>query len=214
MAGRRLVDAAKLFNASKSVVQQHLKLRSQQLDVYSRTSTLAKAAKTQTDRVTLTLEAAIALSHRLNEGVPKYASAAAQQRSGLQTGDIPRNESFRETGLRRDVEAGIEQDHRYDASGNNRKQSPAEEELSVLQEDVIRRPLPDRTIPMAGVSFDNDTRGQDTSNKRTVPEPPTKPSAEAHGREEKVDEGITPIGSNASTMPIPDQPAGTLRRPH
>ena len=60
MAGRRLIDAAKLFNASRSIVKQHINLRSQQLDVYSKTSILAKTVKNQTDRVTLTAKAAVA----------------------------------------------------------------------------------------------------------------------------------------------------------
>lgn len=73
MAGRRLIDAWKLLSASRGVAQQHLRLRSQQLDVYSKTSSLAKAARSQTDRITLTLEAARVLSQRLNEEPPKHA---------------------------------------------------------------------------------------------------------------------------------------------
>ncbi|KAL5121705.1 hypothetical protein ACEQ8H_000392 [Pleosporales sp. CAS-2024a] len=70
MAGRRLVDAAKLFTASKSISQKHVALRSTQLDAFTKTSQLAKALKNQTDRVTRTAAAAIALSKRFSEDAP------------------------------------------------------------------------------------------------------------------------------------------------
>ena len=77
MAGRRLVDAAKLFNASKSVAQKHIALRSSQWDAYNKTSSLAKAVKSQTDRVTLTAAAAIALSQ-----LQRRSSLLRESRSG------------------------------------------------------------------------------------------------------------------------------------
>ncbi|RMY93217.1 hypothetical protein D0862_09277 [Hortaea werneckii] len=72
MAGRRLIDAAKLFGASGNVAKQHLAVRRQQWDVYSRTSTLAKAVKNQTDRVTVTAAAAFELAKRFNETGPSW----------------------------------------------------------------------------------------------------------------------------------------------
>ncbi|GAB1744691.1 hypothetical protein NU219Hw_g2230t1 [Hortaea werneckii] len=72
MAGRRLIDAAKLFGASGNVAKQHLAVRRQQWDVYSRTSTLAKAVKNQTDRVTVTAAAALELAKRFNETGPSW----------------------------------------------------------------------------------------------------------------------------------------------
>lgn len=79
MAGKRLLDAAKLFNAARNVGKQHLVLRQEQWDVYSRTSSLAKAVKSQTDRVTVTANAAYELAKRMNETGPSwqaYQSAA------------------------------------------------------------------------------------------------------------------------------------------
>lgn len=210
MAGRRLIDAAKLFNASKGIAQQHIKLRSQQLDVYSKTSSLAKAAKNQTDRFTLTLEAARALSQRLNEEVPKYASAAAQRATASQdAADIPRRETAREEKPRQDTKTGLEQDHHYDRSGTNTKaEAPAEGELGVQQEEAERAPLPDGTIPSSGVTLEKNTRGQDTFSERPVPEAPKQPLAEEHATAHKDDEGMQPVGSNASTIPLPGKPAG------
>jgi aarF domain-containing kinase len=74
MAGRRLLDVARIAQAAHSIAKQHIALRSEQLNVYNKTSTLAKAAKDQTDRVTLTVKAAIALADRLGEAEKPYAN--------------------------------------------------------------------------------------------------------------------------------------------
>ena len=66
MSIRRLLDAIALFKAARGVVSKHAALRSHQLDVYNKTSSLAKAVKNQTDRVTLTVQAASALARRVN----------------------------------------------------------------------------------------------------------------------------------------------------
>jgi aarF domain-containing kinase len=72
MAGKRLLDAAKLAETGTSIAKQHLRIRKQQWDVYSQTSSLAKAVKSQTDRVTVTAGAAIELAKRLNETGPSW----------------------------------------------------------------------------------------------------------------------------------------------
>jgi aarF domain-containing kinase len=83
MAGRRILDAAKLIQAARSVVKQHVALRSEQLERYNRTSTLAKQAKTQSDRILLTLQAAAALAKRLNEddNADQYGNAGPSARA-------------------------------------------------------------------------------------------------------------------------------------
>ena len=209
MAGRRLIDAAKLFNASKSIAQQHVKLRSQQLDVYSKTSSLAKAAKRQTDRVTLTLDAALVLSKRLNEEVPRYAAAAAQRATGAQDGDIPRTETGRAERAQAGAHETVRRDQEHGRSGKNTKtESPAEDGLNVQQEEARRRPFPDGTIPSAGVTLNHEARGQDTFSRRTVSEPSKEPLAKDHVQEE-MGEGLRPAESDASTIPRPRQPSGT-----
>ncbi|KAF2764354.1 ABC1-domain-containing protein [Teratosphaeria nubilosa] len=79
MAGKRLIDAAKLFNAGTSVAKQHFQLRRQKWDVYSKTSTFAKGVKNQTDRVTVTAAAAVELAKRFNEEPPEWQRARAYQ---------------------------------------------------------------------------------------------------------------------------------------
>lgn len=67
MTGRRILDAAAIFKAVRGVASKHVAFRSHQLDVYSKTSTLAKAVQSQTERVTLTVKAASVLAGRFNE---------------------------------------------------------------------------------------------------------------------------------------------------
>lgn len=68
------MDLAALFNASRGVAEKHIALRSRQWDVYNRTSTVARAVRSQTDRVTETAKAASFLASRLNETGPVWAS--------------------------------------------------------------------------------------------------------------------------------------------
>ncbi|KAJ4367086.1 hypothetical protein N0V83_007616 [Neocucurbitaria cava] len=211
MAGRRLVDVAKLFNASKSVAQKHVALRSNQLDVYNKTSTLAKAVKNQTDRVTLTAAAAIALSQRFSEEAPAYAKAAAERATGTHNEHVPRSDTVKRDGPVQGVKDGIEQDHHYDRSGQNTTaEPPREEELHVEQKQAQRRPLPDGTIPTADVTIEQEGRGHDTFSKRPVPEAPKEPLAEDQGEQvQHENEGLKPVESTESTIPLPGQPKGT-----
>jgi aarF domain-containing kinase len=76
MGGKRILDLAALFNASCGVAEKHIALRRRQLDVYNRTSTIAKAVRSQTDRVTETAKAASFIVSRLNESAPEWATEA------------------------------------------------------------------------------------------------------------------------------------------
>jgi len=198
MAGRRLIDAAKLFNASKSVAKQHINLRSHQFDVYSKTSTLAKAVKDQTDRITLTAEAAIALSKRFNEAPPTYPThPAPTENVGRQNGNTRRsggiegqNDSPRKDGSK------VEED--------GLKVPVEEEELPIKQEEAQRNPLPDGTIPPVGATFEEQKKEYETYTKRPSQEPPKEPLVERQGSEAlEKGEGMRPVSSAASSIPLP-----------
>ncbi|KAH6622295.1 ABC1 family-domain-containing protein [Boeremia exigua] len=164
MAGRRFVDAAKLFQASKSIASKHITLRSQQLEAYQKTSTLAKAVKSQTDRVTLTAAAAIALYQRSNEA-PAHTKAAHERpaATGSQYTNIPRKTTVETQAPDHELREGLRQDHHYDRSAQATAAQPApEQELDVEQAKAPRRTLPDGTIPSAGVTLGQGYKGQDT----------------------------------------------------
>ncbi|KAH8733153.1 ubiquinone biosynthesis protein-like protein coq-8 [Phaeosphaeriaceae sp. PMI808] len=208
MAGRRLVDAAKFFNASKSITQKHFALRSSQLHAYNKTSTLARAVKNQTDRVTLTAAAAIALSKRFSEEAPSYAKAAAERARGAYDEGIARKQTIdRDIPVARRKE-GWEQDHYHDRSEQNSATGPpSAKELNTEQKEAPRRPLPDGTIPSGGVTLEQEGRGQIMLSERPVPEAPKEPLA-GEKRSHKEDDGIKPVGSGKSAIPLPKQSRG------
>lgn len=70
MSGRRLLDAFQFLNVSKNVAAKHLAIRQHQLDRYTRTSSLTKGIKDQTEGLILTAQAAAALARRVNDPSP------------------------------------------------------------------------------------------------------------------------------------------------
>jgi aarF domain-containing kinase len=70
MSGKRLLDAIQLLNVAKNVAGKHLGIRQQQLDVYTRTSSLTKGLKQQVENLVITAQAASALARRFDEEKP------------------------------------------------------------------------------------------------------------------------------------------------
>lgn len=148
MAGRRLLDVAALFNASRGIAQKHIVLRSRQLEVYGKTSSLARALKSQTDRITETAKAASFLASRLNETAPAWASEAEESSVGgskqhAEPTTSPRNtESV--TGFTENIEKGRSGS---ESTANSTEDVATNGELDIRQETADRNPLPDGTIP-------------------------------------------------------------------
>ena len=151
MAGKRLVDVAALFNAARGVAQKHIALRSNQIDVYNRTSTLAKAVRNQTDRVTETARAASVLFSRLNEDAPAWAADIPENASRNQAHNespIPSRSSVARGSTGSEMKEGIGQDHFYERSPSNSTMDEVpRRDLEVTQKKADNRPLPDGTIP-------------------------------------------------------------------
>ena len=147
MTARRLLDAAAIFKASRGVAAKHIALRQSQLDIYSKTSSLAKAVKSQTDRVTLTLRAASVLAERFNGPEPDYSTQASQSRrspQGTSTcgphGASGVTEKIGEKNI-------LSQGRSYDRSGQDApKEPPPDGNLGVKQETAKRYPLPDGSV--------------------------------------------------------------------
>ncbi|QIW98498.1 hypothetical protein AMS68_004016 [Peltaster fructicola] len=83
MAGKRILDAAKVLHASRAVASQHLKLRRDQWSLWSETSSLAQAVKSQTDRLTVTLQAARELGKRLDEQGPIWQDDVTKRKDDI-----------------------------------------------------------------------------------------------------------------------------------
>lgn len=144
MAARRLLDLVALFNASRGIAQKHTLLRSRQLDVYSKTSSLARAVKNQTDRVTETVKAASFLASRLNEAAPAWVEEAEALKKDHEP-SINRNESAAAGAAFAHSRADPQQAQK---TSNCAKDVASEEgESKVQQEKAGPVPLRDGTVP-------------------------------------------------------------------
>ena len=196
MTGRRLLDVAAIFKASRGVAAKHVALRQHQLDVYSKTSSLAKAIKSQTDRVTLTVEAASNLAKRFSESGPDYSKQAGQS-----------ERSFQDTKGGQDAVPGVrknsEQDH--DLSRNAYKtsdrdspaESPPYSSLATKQEKAKKHSLPNgSTPPVDPVELSKRDEGSYSESPQTN----FVKASLADGRE-ATDEGLPLTSSRRTSIP-------------
>ena len=209
MSGKRLLDLAALFNASRGVAHKHIALRGRQLDVYNRTSTLARAVRNQTDRVSETAKAASILASRLNESAPAWASEVADDQPAARSKDgetIPRKDAAEGKAPPSKTEEGLEQDHFYKGSQSNSAldQKPTED-LQIQQEKADRYPFPDGTIPPAGADINVPSVGPDDVSKGSKCEPLTEPS---------VTDGLKPTSSipTSAARPLSSNTARRIQR--
>jgi aarF domain-containing kinase len=198
MAGKRLLDLAALFNATRGVTQKHIALRGRQLDVYNRTSTLARAVRNQTDRVTETAKAASFLASRLNESAPAWTTEATEEKPNSKSKNaetIPRKDAEEGEGPLFRRKEGLEQDHFYERSQSNSAvdQKPTED-LKVQQDMADRYPLPDGTIPPAESDINVPAVDHDVISTTSKYEPLKEPLEK---------DGLKPASSGTSSIPIP-----------
>lgn len=194
MAGKRILDAAALFNASRSIAAKHVNLRTQQFDVYSKTSSLATTVRSQTERVALTASAAVSLAKRLNESGPTYSTQASGVQAAEKNGrdsSVPSHESVEGHRGHSATRNGFE-DHFYNRSEDNSAVDPVpDHDLGVRQERSKRYPLPDGTIPPDAAENGG---SHDVYNTRSTAEPLKRPL-------DLEREGIEPNSSARSSIP-------------
>jgi aarF domain-containing kinase len=201
MSGKRLLDLISLFNASRGVAQKHFALRSDQLDVYNRTSTLARAVRNQTSRVTETARAASVLVSRLNESQPQWASEASSGDVAAQSNDagpIPSRWTTEAKTNRspQKQKIGLEQDHFYERSKRNTAlDKHPTSNLDVQQEKAARYPLPDGTIPPKESDLNTPDTDHESFSTRAKNEGSKKPL---------INKGFSPVSSNAGSIPLPN----------
>ena len=200
MTGRRLLDVAAIFKASRGVAAKHVALRQHQFDLYSKTSSLAKAVKSQTDRVTLTVKAASVLAERFNGPGPNDSPRVSRSRDPAQCASTLSQEKVSGTSEESKTRTGVLKDHFYGKSDQNAPvETPPDGNLGVKQEDADRHPLPNGSIPPA------DTVEAPNPDKETYSDIPQTESVKAplaDGREE-TGEGLQPTSSGRSSIPNP-----------
>lgn len=176
MTGRRLLDVAAMFKASRGVAAKHVALRQHQLDVYGKTSSLAKAVKSQTDRVTLTVTAASVLAERFNGPGFDYSTQASQSSRSPQRASIPCQDGASGTTEKSEKKDGLSKDHAY-------KRYPLPDGSS-FPADTAEVPKPDKVL-YSGLS------------KKKIVKAPL-----ADGRKE-TDESIQPTSSGRTSISHP-----------
>ncbi|KAL6713098.1 hypothetical protein ACLMJK_009219 [Lecanora helva] len=170
MTGRRLLDAAVIFSAARGVASKHVALRGQQLDAFNKTSTLARAAKSQTDRITLTVKAASALAGRFNEPSPRYSTQASQTGPPDKSPSSQNQNHAEKPNGTLEEKQGLAQDHFYrKSSENSTAESPPKDDLEIKQEKARRPVLQDGSVPPT--SGESDISRQDEDPFYDVPKP-------------------------------------------
>lgn len=200
MKGRHLIDVAAIFKASRGVAAKHVALRQHQLDIYSKTSSLAKAVKSQTDRVTLTVKAASVLVERFNGRGPDYSTQASQSRRSPQNAPISSQDGASGVTENLEKEVGLSQDHFYERSNQNAPvEPPPENSLGVKQEKATRYPLPDGSVLPADIAK---VPNRDKKSYSGLPqtEPVKAPLADGRG---ETDEGLQPTLSGRTSISNP-----------
>ena len=168
MAGKRLLDAAAILNASKAVASSHLSLRLQQLDVYSKTSSLSKLLNNQQSREVYANFTSAAQAPSTPASRPFPASRHSTTRSYSK--QVPSVESTRAEDNAAAGKEALGQDHHYGRDGTKIAPNTPSGNLRVKQEQAKGPPLPDGTI-----SFEEGVAGQSKSHiPSEVAEPPRR----------------------------------------
>ena len=198
MTGRRLLDAAAIFRASRDVAAKHVALRQHQLDLYSKTSSLAKVVKSQTDRVTLTVKAASDLAKRFNEPRPDYSTQAPQPRKPHHDASTPGQNGASELKASGKRDA-LSQDHFHERSVQNApSESQSDSSLRIRQEEAKRYSLQDGTIFPANPG-DEPTGDNESSSDS----PQTAPPKASIADKKETYEGLEPSSSCTTSIPNP-----------
>ena len=214
MSGRRLLDAARIFGAARGVVKNHYGIRSRQWDVLTKTSTLAKAVKNQTDRITVTAGAAYALAKRFSETESSYNIRTdvrdQPSQSSSQSDPIPRRQTGQDASPA-ETEVGLEQDHHYKRSEENTAVGPSPQgEMKVGQEKAARYPTADGTIPPRDALLEGtpSRQGRDTYTGR----PQSETGKDPLGEDVSANQEVAPKEADTSTIPSPADAARKMQR--
>ncbi|THC89038.1 hypothetical protein EYZ11_011509 [Aspergillus tanneri] len=143
MSGKRLLDVIQLLNVAKSIAVKHLAVRQDQLDIFTRTSSLTKGIKSQADDLVLTAQAAAALAKRFNEPLPSAPSPNSQ------SADLARPANPERKGK------GFQQQSEFQIPATAAKHTVEDEVSNVdisRQKDVSYRPSQRSTPDLSGLS--------------------------------------------------------------
>ena len=198
MTGKRLLDAAAIFKASRGVAAKHVALRQHEFDSSSRTSSLAKAVKSQTERVSVTVKAASNLAERFNGPGPDHSTQASQSRRPFRAASVLSQDGA--SGAVEDLkkQSGLSQDYFNERSDTNVSAViPPDGNLVVVQEKAKEYPSPDGSIPPAETS---EVPMREKESHSEKPPKKTMKALWADGREE-TDRSLQPTSNGRTSIP-------------
>ena len=154
MLGRRLLDAATLFGAARSIAVQHAKIRAQQFDIYAKTSSISKAVNSNSRQ------------SRGSAYGTKSTSSDAPSPAKDPNAAIPESQNI-QGDASQDKTQDILQDHHYTRSTENSPTDPApNESLDVQQKQAERYPFEDGSIPQKDAPITRDEQNDEAQPLR------------------------------------------------
>ena len=195
MTGKRLLDIAVLFKASKEVAYKHIQLRQSQVKKFNQTSSLSTAFQQSYGRATYSN-----VSQQGPSGRKFFSTSSLGKRKAGSENAIPSPQSVEsETAQPRRI--GLEQDHFYvQSKSNSVAEAAPNERLDVKQKKAARYPLPDGTLPPSGTSSAYGQIMGETSSPLSQMEAQKYPLENSDGKE-----SVSVHGSGRSSIPNPDQ---------
>ena len=148
MIGRRLLDAAAILKASRNVLSKYFDLQEHRFNTYNKTSSLAKAIKSQADRVTLTLRAVSALNQRLKDPVARNSSPGqnAQDESGKN--QVSKEHNVRNLEFKKETKDDVVSGHNYEgAQKQTRIQTALSSDRKAERLDAVVRLSSEESTP-------------------------------------------------------------------
>ncbi|KAL8710931.1 MAG: hypothetical protein Q9220_004530 [cf. Caloplaca sp. 1 TL-2023] len=201
MTGKRILDAAVLFSATRSVASKHAALRTRQFEAFQKTSSLAQAVKGQIDRVPVTGKAISDLTGRLQGSRGIYSAQASSKGLKSQASPIPSHESVQNAENPPTKKQGHEQDHFYQRSEENSTvEAPPKQDIGIKQETAKRQPLPDGSIPPTQIDLDPSPEGGETHSDIPQSEASKTPFAGSQGGSDRK---FAPRSSDRTNIPDP-----------
>ncbi len=197
MSGKRVLDAVALLHASRAVASHHLSIRLQQLDVYSKTSTLVKAVKSRSDLAPRTI---IPSTQRFGSNANPASQKTYGSNADAKSEQIPSTESVQKPHDEDVSNEGLEQDHHYKPEDNSVADDVPRADLDIQQEKAKRHPLPDGTIPLGEAALGKVSTDQEVFHQRPTVEPLKTPLA----HHVPSSTSLEPESSHRSSIPSPD----------
>lgn len=144
MAGKRLLDAAQFLGAAKCISGKHIAARRQQLDVYTRTSSLTEGLREKGNSLIVTAQAASAIFQRFNEA-PHPSSSDAETSGYSQTARKARESAAQHgqnagqsfTGGTKDINTSVEAEKPRDPSAPQVPREQAVHDVDEKPDDLI-----------------------------------------------------------------------------